>query len=38
MVMLMGKYVKEDKYIHEYFRDELVDAAVDLIINSWDKE
>lgn len=33
-----GKYVKEDKYIHGYFRDELVDAAVDLIINSWDKE
>lgn len=31
-----GKYVKEDKYVHGHFRDELVDATVDLIINSWE--
>jgi ATP-dependent DNA helicase RecQ len=30
-----GKYVKEDKYRNEYFRDELVDVTVDLIINTW---
>lgn len=33
-----GKYVKEDKYIHGYFREEIVDAAVDLIKNKWDRE
>ena len=33
-----GKYVKEDKYINNYFREELVDATVDLIKNKWNKE
>lgn len=33
-----GKNVKEDKYVHGYFRDVLVDATVDLIVNSWDIE
>lgn len=33
-----GRYVKEDKYVRGHFRDELVDATVDLIINSWDME
>lgn len=30
-----GKIVAEDKYTNNYFRDELVDATVNLIINSW---
>ncbi len=33
-----GKYVKEDKYEKGYFRDELVDAAADLIKYKWEKE
>lgn len=33
-----GKYVKEDKYTNNYFREELVDATVDLIKNKWNKE
>ena len=33
-----GKYVAEDKYINGYFRDELVDAAADLIKYRWEKE
>jgi ATP-dependent DNA helicase RecQ len=33
-----GKYVKEDKYKNGYFRDELVDAAADLIKYKWEKE
>lgn len=34
----MGKYVRQDKYEKNYFRDELVDASVELIKNNWDKE
>lgn len=30
-----GKIVSEDKYYNKYFRDELVDATVDLIENKW---
>lgn len=33
-----GKYVKEDKYENNYFREELVDASVDLIKNHWEKD
>lgn len=33
-----GKSVKEDKYQNDYFRDELLDAAVNLIKNNWIKE
>jgi len=33
-----GKYVKEDKCENGYFRDELVDAAADLIKYNWEKE
>lgn len=33
-----GKYVKEDKSNNGYYRDELVDAAADLIKNNWAKE
>ncbi len=33
-----GKYVKEDKHKHDHFRDELVDAAADLIKYNWEKE
>lgn len=33
-----GKYVRQDKYEKNYFRDELVDASVELIKNNWDKE
>lgn len=33
-----GKYVKEDKYKNNYYRDELVDASVDLIKNHWNRE
>jgi len=33
-----GKYVKEDKYLSGLFRDELVDAAADLIKYNWKKE
>ncbi len=33
-----GKYVKEDKYKKAYFRDELVEATVDLIKNKWIKD
>jgi len=33
-----GKYIKEDKYENGYFRDELVDAAADLIKYKWEKE
>lgn len=33
-----GKYVREDKYKHEYFREELVEAAVELIRNNWVKD
>lgn len=31
-----GKLVRADKYDNNYFRDELVDAAVDLIRNNWE--
>ena len=30
-----GKYVKEDKYINKYFREELVEASVRLIKETW---
>lgn len=33
-----GKYVKEDKYKNNYYRDELVDASADLIKNHWNRE
>ena len=33
-----GRFVKQDKYVNGYFRDELVDAAVDLIKNNWIRE
>lgn len=33
-----GKFVKEDKYHNGYFREELVDATVNLIKNNWVKE
>ncbi|NMB95398.1 MAG: RecQ family ATP-dependent DNA helicase [Clostridiaceae bacterium] len=33
-----GKYVREDKYINNYFRDELVDACVELIKYKWDMD
>ena len=33
-----GKYVRDDKYINNYFRDELVDACVDMIKNNWNME
>lgn len=33
-----GKFVREDKYVNGYFRDELVDATVNLITNNWVKE
>lgn len=33
-----GKFVKEDKYVNGYFREELVDAAVNLIRYNWVKE
>jgi len=33
-----GKYVKEDKNNNGYYRDELVDAAADLIKYNWAKE
>lgn len=33
-----GKYAREDKYTNNYFRDDLVDACVDLIKNNWQME
>ncbi|HQL35907.1 MAG TPA: RecQ family ATP-dependent DNA helicase [Bacillota bacterium] len=33
-----GKYVRQDKYDNNHFRDELVDASVDLIRNHWHME
>lgn len=33
-----GKYVREDKYKNNYFRDELVNASVELIRNKWDMD
>lgn len=33
-----GKYVKQDKYDNNHFRDELVDAGIDLIRNHWHME
>lgn len=33
-----GKYVRQDKYENNTFRDELVDASVDLIRNHWNME
>lgn len=30
-----GKYVKEDKYTHGYFREELVERAFNLMVNDW---
>jgi len=30
-----GKFVENDKYKNEYFREELVDATIDLIKNRW---
>lgn len=30
-----GKIVEEDKYTNNYFRNELVDATINLIINKW---
>lgn len=33
-----GKYVRQDKYENNTFREELVDASVDLIRNHWNME
>ncbi len=33
-----GKYVKEDKYINKYFRDELVKASANLIRYNWNRD
>lgn len=32
-----GKMIKDDKYKNGYFRDELVDATIELIKNKWDE-